>query len=64
MDDNADVVAPNEGDIAIDMDFDYDNYAEDKDEAHDDEETYVTMKNDWQGRSNEIGSGGSPGIEG
>ncbi|KAL4186693.1 hypothetical protein AMTRI_Chr09g35250 [Amborella trichopoda] len=48
MDDNADVAASNEGDIAVDMDTDCDDYTQDEDEVHDDEKTDGTMENDWQ----------------
>ncbi|ERN15757.1 hypothetical protein AMTR_s00039p00080320 [Amborella trichopoda] len=46
MDDNANVAAPNEGDPVVDMDTDYDDYAKDEDEAHNDEEINRTMEND------------------
>ncbi|ERM94033.1 hypothetical protein AMTR_s00010p00024500 [Amborella trichopoda] len=49
MDNNADVATPNEGDMAVDMDTDYNDYAEDEYEVQDDEEIDGTMENDWQG---------------
>ncbi|ERN04858.1 hypothetical protein AMTR_s00146p00079010 [Amborella trichopoda] len=49
MDDNADIVAPNEGDTILDMDTDYHEYTDDEDEKQDDKETYEIMENDWQG---------------
>ncbi|ERN08904.1 hypothetical protein AMTR_s00015p00228480 [Amborella trichopoda] len=48
MDDNIDVATFNEGDIAVDMDTDYDDYVENEDEAQDDEETDGIMENDWK----------------
>ncbi|KAL4194542.1 hypothetical protein AMTRI_Chr05g59860 [Amborella trichopoda] len=33
MDDNTDVAVPNEGDMAVDMDTNYDDYTQDEDEV-------------------------------
>ncbi|KAL4187432.1 hypothetical protein AMTRI_Chr09g38970 [Amborella trichopoda] len=47
MDDNANIAAPNEGHMKMDMHTDYYDYAQDEDEAQDDEEIDGTMENDW-----------------
>ncbi|ERN17847.1 hypothetical protein AMTR_s00047p00200620 [Amborella trichopoda] len=49
VDDNAYVAAPNEGDMVVDTDTDYDDYVQDENEGQDDAETTETMENDWQG---------------
>ncbi|KAL4179115.1 hypothetical protein AMTRI_Chr13g85680 [Amborella trichopoda] len=49
MDDNTDVAAPNEGDIAVYMHTDNDDYTHDEDDVQDDEETDGTMENAWRG---------------
>ncbi|ERM98801.1 hypothetical protein AMTRI_Chr12g236380 [Amborella trichopoda] len=47
IDDDEVVVAPNEGDMVVDMDTDY----EYEDEKQDDEETDGIIENDWQVQS-------------